>query len=169
MGAFIAGKVAATHPDRVLSVVYGGQAPLLTGESNGSTEVDAFAKAVESGRDLGEYIMAVSPPDRPKPTPAQASAYAKFIFNGKDLKALAAAGKSFPDLAVKLGDLKRCKAPALFLFGEKDISRDRIRSVQKSLGHGEIKVVMGADHMTTLIKPEFGASLIGFLRANKTK
>src|SRR3954469_11012898 len=30
-GAFIAGKVAATHPERVLSVVYGGQAPLVAG------------------------------------------------------------------------------------------------------------------------------------------
>ena len=30
-GAFIAGKVAATHPERVLSVVYGGQAPVIAG------------------------------------------------------------------------------------------------------------------------------------------
>ncbi|RPJ00766.1 MAG: alpha/beta hydrolase, partial [Candidatus Aminicenantes bacterium] len=30
-GAFIAGKVAATHPKRVLSVVYAGQAPLVAG------------------------------------------------------------------------------------------------------------------------------------------
>ena len=29
MGAIVAGKVAATHPDRVLSIVYGGQAPVL--------------------------------------------------------------------------------------------------------------------------------------------
>jgi pimeloyl-ACP methyl ester carboxylesterase len=28
MGAIVAGKVAATHPERVLSIVYGGQAPL---------------------------------------------------------------------------------------------------------------------------------------------
>lgn len=169
MGAFIAGKVAATHPDRVLSVFYGGQAPLLTGEDNGSAEVDAFAKAVDSGKDLGAYLMEFSPPNRPKPTPEIASAYAKFLFKDKDVKALAAAGRSFPDLAVDLGALKKCKAPALFLFGENDISRNRIRSVQKALGYGEIKVVMGADHMTTLIKPDFGASLIGFLRANKTK
>src|SRR3954470_14115384 len=32
MGAIVAGKVAATHPDRVSSVVYGGQAPILTGK-----------------------------------------------------------------------------------------------------------------------------------------
>src|SRR5262249_32665934 len=30
-GAFIAGKVAATHPERVKSVVYAGQAPLVEG------------------------------------------------------------------------------------------------------------------------------------------
>src|SRR5262249_2052898 len=56
-GAFIAGKVAATHPERVLSVVYGGQAPLIVGEkSSGSSEVEIFARAVDEGKDLGAYI-----------------------------------------------------------------------------------------------------------------
>ena len=36
-GAFIAGKVAATHPERVLSVVYGGQAPLIAGRRSRPT------------------------------------------------------------------------------------------------------------------------------------
>src|SRR5436305_6678681 len=69
-GAFIAGKVAATHPQRVLSVVYGGQAPLIVGEkaSSGSSEVEVFAKAVDEGKDLGAYIIAVTPPGKPKPT-----------------------------------------------------------------------------------------------------
>src|SRR5947208_978199 len=68
-GAFIAGKVAATHPERVLSVVYGGQAPLVAGaKSSGTAEVEVFAKAVDEGKDLGSYIMAVTPPGKPKPT-----------------------------------------------------------------------------------------------------
>jgi pimeloyl-ACP methyl ester carboxylesterase len=51
MGAFIAGKVAAMHPGRVLSVIYGGQAPLLAGtKSTGPSEVDIFAKAVDEGK-----------------------------------------------------------------------------------------------------------------------
>src|SRR3954469_12520133 len=66
-GAFIAGRVAATHPGRVLSVVYGGQAPLVAGEkaSAGSAEVEAFARAVDEGKDLGAYVIAVTPAGRP--------------------------------------------------------------------------------------------------------
>ena len=68
-GAFIAGKVAATHPKRVLSVVYAGQAPLVAGaKSSDSSEVEVFAKAVDEGKDLGSYIIAVTPPGKPKPT-----------------------------------------------------------------------------------------------------
>src|SRR5262249_31779339 len=111
-GAFIAGKVAATHPGRVLSVVYAGQAPLVTGvvtKSSGSNEVEVFAKAVDEGKDLGVYITEVFPKDK-KPTEAQASAIAKFMFGGKDVKALAAAGRSFGKLRVTADDLKKCPA-----------------------------------------------------------
>ncbi len=55
MGSFIAGKVAAKHPDRVLSIIYGGQAPLLIGEA-GSEEIDVFAKAVDDGKGLAPYL-----------------------------------------------------------------------------------------------------------------
>lgn len=75
MGAYIAGKVAATHPDRVLSIVYGGQAPLIaTGKWTDASEVDVFATAVEQGKDLGAYILEVTPVLKPKPTEAQAKA-----------------------------------------------------------------------------------------------
>src|SRR6516164_3934379 len=65
MGAIVAGKVAATHPERVLSVVYGGQAPIFTGEGKSDArEIEVFAKAVEEGKDLGSYILEVTPVDK---------------------------------------------------------------------------------------------------------
>lgn len=185
-GAFIAGNVAATHPERVLSVVYGGQAPLVTTnkppatpapkaaakpskKSTGSNEVDVFARAVDEGKDLGAYIMAVTPADRPKPTAEQASAFAKFMFNGKDVKALAAAGRSFGDLEVTAEQLKRCQAPILFIHGgnESDIVKSRVAKVHRLIGQGDVKIIEGTDHMTTLAKPEFGKTIEDFLRANK--
>jgi pimeloyl-ACP methyl ester carboxylesterase len=172
MGAFIAGKVAATHPKRVLSVVYGGQAPLVAGmKSTGSSEVDIFAKAVDEGRDLGSYIIAVMPAGRPRPTEAQASAMAKFMFGGKDVKALAAAGLSFDGLEVTRKQLRKCKAPVLFIHGgnESDHVKDRVAAVRELLGRGELKIVAGGDHSTTLIKPEFGSAILEFLRTGKVK
>ncbi len=169
MGAFIAGKVAATHPERVISIVYGGQAPLLTGES-GSQEIDVFAKAAEDGKGMGPYIMYVSPAER-KPTQEQADAIAKVMYGGKDVLAFAAAGRSFKGLEVPMKSLQKCKVPCLFIYGSKEPERlkQRVESLRKALGQVEVKEIEGADHMTTLVKPEFGTALMTFLTTHKGK
>jgi pimeloyl-ACP methyl ester carboxylesterase len=173
-GAYIAGKVAATHPDRVLSVVYGGQAPIVAGvktNSTGTNEVEVFAKAVDEGKDLGAYILAVTPAGKPKPTAEQATAIAKFLYDGKDVKAFAAAGRGFKNLEVTEEQLKKCRAPILFIHGgnESDLVKVRVAAVRKLLGRGEVKIVEGGDHITTLAKPEFASVLLEFLRSNKPK
>ena len=172
-GAFIAGKVAATHPERVLSVVYAGQAPLVAGtKAPGSSEVEVFAKAVDEGKDLGSYIIAVTPPGRPKPTEDQANGDRQVsCIDGKDVKAFAAAGRSFTKLEVTRKQLRKCKAPVLFIHGgnESDYVKDRVAAVRKLLGRGEVKIIAGGDHMTTLTKPEFASAIMEFLRSGKQK
>ena len=172
-GAFIAGHVAATHPERVISVVYGGQAPVVTEilKPGDFSDCELFAKAVEEGKDLGSYLIAVMPKGRPKPTEEQAKVFARILYDGKDVKAFATAGRSFKDLAVTGEQLKACKAPTLFLHGgnESDHVKGRVAAVHKLLGRGEVKIVEGSDHMTTPAKPAFGEAIIAFLRANKTK
>jgi pimeloyl-ACP methyl ester carboxylesterase len=163
MGAFIAGKVAATHPDRVLSLIYGGQAPLLTGES-GSREIDVFARAVDEGTGLGPYLKEV----RPELTIEAANALATLMYSGKDVKAWALAGKSFAGLEVSAADLKKCKAPTLFIHGSKEAesTKSRVAALHKVLVSSVLKIIDGADHVTTLAKPEFGKTVLDFLRAN---
>ena len=171
-GAYIAGKVAATHPERVKSVIYGGQAPVTTGaKASDFSEVEAFAKAVDEGKDLGSYLIAITPKGRPKPTEEQAKAYAKFLYAGKDVKAFAAAGRGFKDLEVSGEQLSKCKAPVLFIHGGNESAhvKSRVAAVRKLLGRSEVKVVEGGDHMTTLTKPEFGAAILAFLHAAKAK
>lgn len=171
-GAFIAGKVAATYPERVLSVVYGGQAPVFAGaKSSDFSEVDAFARVVDEGKDLGSYIIAVTPPGKPKPTGDQAKAIAKYLYDGKDVKAFAAAGRSFKNLDVTGEQLRECKAPILFIHGgnESEFVKSRVATARKLLGRGEVKIVEDADHLTTLTKPEFESAVLEFLRANKQK
>lgn len=167
MGAFIVAKVAAENPDRVLRAVYGGQAPLLTGKAwQDAAEVAVFARAVEEGKGLGNYILEVTPPDRPKPTPQQADAYANFLFKGKDVKALAAAGKSFRHLRVDLEKLKSAKIPTLFVYGslESVELKSRVERLCSALTRCRQVIVEKADHTTTLMKPEFGAAIETFLR-----
>jgi pimeloyl-ACP methyl ester carboxylesterase len=172
-GAFIAGHVAANHRDRVISVVYGGQAPVVKElmKPGDFSDCEHFAKAVEDGKGLGSYLIAVTPKGRPKPTEEQAKVFAKILYDGKDVKAFAAAGRGFKDLAVTTEQLKAVKAPVLFLHGgnESDHVKGRVATVHKLLGRGEVKIVEGGDHTTTLAKPEFGQALIAFLHANKTK
>jgi pimeloyl-ACP methyl ester carboxylesterase len=172
MGAIVAGKMAATHPERVLSVVYGGQAPIFTSKDRSDArEIEVFAKAVEEGKGLGSYLLEVTPADRPKMTLDQANAVARLLYGNKDVKAFAAAGRGTKNLDVTPEQLKGCKAPILFIYGSKEApsTKERARAITKLLGRGEIKVIEGADHMTTLTNPEFAATIEKFLRANKQK
>jgi pimeloyl-ACP methyl ester carboxylesterase len=172
-GSFIAGKVVAMHPERVLSVVYAGQAPVITAAMRPTdfAECEIFAKAVDEGKGLGSYIMAVMPADKPKPTEEQANAIAKFMYGGKDVKAFALAGLTFKDLNVTEEQLQKCTAPVLFIHGgnESDHVKNRVAKVRKLLGRGDVKIIEGSDHITTLAKPEFAAALGEFLQANKSK
>jgi pimeloyl-ACP methyl ester carboxylesterase len=96
---------------------------------------------------------------------------ARFMFGGKDVKAFAAAGLSFGDLEVTAKQLRKCKAPVLFIHGgnESDYVKDRVAAVRKLLGRGELKIIAGGDHSTTIIKPEFGSAILEFLRTGKVK
>lgn len=169
MGAIVAGKIAATHPDRVLSIVYGGQAPILTHDVNAAKvdarEIEVFAKAVEEGKGLGSYLIDVTPADKPKMSEEYANALAKVLYDGKDVKAFAAAGRGIKNLDVTLDQLAKCTAPMLFIHGSKEVEATKLRSalIVEELGRGELKVIEGTDHMTTLLDPEFGDTIDEFL------
>jgi pimeloyl-ACP methyl ester carboxylesterase len=124
---------------------------------------------VDEGKDLGSYILAVTPPGKPKPTEEHANATATLLFLGKDVKAFAAAGRSFKNLEVTGEQLGRCQAPILFLHGgnESDQVKERVAAERKLLGRGEVKIVESGDHITTLTKPEFASAILEFLRSGK--
>jgi pimeloyl-ACP methyl ester carboxylesterase len=169
-GSFIAGHVVANHPERVISVIYGGQAPVIAGKVKDTdfSECDIFAKAVEDGKGFGPYIQAIMP--NAKLTDQQANSMGKVLYGGKDVKAYALAGTTFKALAVPIEQLQKSQAPILFLHGGNESAhvKSRVAMVHQLLGRGEVKLVEGGDHMTTLAKPEFGKAIMGFLEANKT-
>lgn len=170
-GAFIAGKVAAAHPERVISVIYACQAPVVPNTHVSFAECEAFAEAVKQGKGvggLGQYFIDITPEDRPKPTMAQAEAWAKFVLNGKDVNGIALAGLSFKDLEVTADDLNKCPAPMLFIRGGNESAhvKNRVDAVHALLPQSELKIIEGGDHMTTLAKPEFVTTIIEFWEKN---
>ena len=170
-GSFIAGKVAAGHPGRVLSVVYAAQAPVLPDTHVSFSECEIFAAAVEKGKGLGVYLLAVMPDAKERLTEEQADALADYMYKGKDVKAFALAGVSFKDLEVTAEQLKKCTAPVLFIHGgdESEHVKKRVAATRKLLDRSEIKVIDQANHMTTLIDPEFASTLIEFLKKAKSR
>ena len=171
MGAFIVGKIAAAHPNRVISAVYGGQVPLVVGAPpSGSRETAVFAKAAEEGKGMGPYILEVLPAGWKKPTPEQANVLAELMLKGKDVKALAAAGLSFDDLQVEERDLAACSAPALFIYGslESDHLKGRVEALRHALPKAEVVVIEGSDHITTLARAAFGTAIREFLQKNRS-
>ena len=81
----------------------------------------------------------------------------------------ALAGRSFKDLEVTAEQRKECPAPILFIQGgnETGFVKDSDAAVRALLGRGEVGIIEGADHMTTLIKPEFGSAIMAFLRSGR--
>lgn len=172
-GSFIAGKVAAMNPDRVRSLVFGGQAPVISERIKPTdfSECEFFAKLVDEGKDLGEYLREVMPADKPKFTEEQASAIAKMLYGGKDVKAWALAGRSFKNLGVPEEQFKRFTGPIMFIHGgnESKHVKNRVAMVHQLLGRGEIKIIEGGDHISTLAKPEFGTAVVEFLQSHRSK
>lgn len=172
-GSFIAGKVVGICPERVISVIYGGQAPVIAGKVKPTdfSECESFAKAVDEGKGLGSYLIDVMPAGKQKLTLEQANAMAKFLYGNKDVKAYALAGCSFRELAVSEESLKKCQAPVLFIHGANESAhvKSRVAMVHQLLGRGEVKHVAGGDHMGTLLRPEFGKAIVEFLQAHKSR
>jgi len=166
-GAYLVGTVAALHPERVSSVIFAGQAPLVTGAPSTWEDIEAFGRVIDAGGDLGEYILSIAPRDKPLPTPAQASAIADWAFAGKDVEAIVLAGRSFKELEVPRDALLACPAPFLFVHGANESAhvKGRVARAREVLARGELVLIEGGDHMTTLTKPQFSETVLAFLRA----
>lgn len=165
MGSYVAGKVVDLAPERVKSVVYGGSAPVLDiREVKGFSEADAFADAAEKGK-MGEYLRERTPAGMPKPSEADADKFAAQMYGHQDVKALGAAGRSFGQLEVKADRLAKLTIPTLFLYGSKEgpYILARIAEARSVLPNAEFKTIEGKDHMTTLIDPSFGRSIVEFV------
>src|SRR5262245_23399427 len=145
MGAWIAGTLLVTHPDRLQSVTLVGGGPWF----EPSKEFVASTNALILGLELG-VIQSPS-------------------FKDQDQKALAALLRGVQETPVTEAQLKANKVPALVMYGSKDgdeASQKRLQRIATLLG-ADVEVIEGADHMGTETSPMFLETVRGFIKKHQ--
>lgn len=168
MGAFIAGRLMASHPDRLLSVTFGGGGPLYQPPKEFTAAIDATAEALEKGKGIGPLIIALTPDGAKKPTPEQAEAIGTLFVGEKDQKALAAVLRGQAGWKVAEPELKANKVPVRFVYGGREAAflKDLIEASRKVLPKAEVVVVEKGDHGTTFTTKEFRDAVLKFIKAS---
>jgi pimeloyl-ACP methyl ester carboxylesterase len=169
MGAIVAGKLLVSHPDRLLSVTFGGAGPLFQPPKAFAAVVDATVESLEKGQGIGPLIIALTPEGQERPTPEQAAAFSALFLGGKDQKALAAVLRGQSGWGVTEAELKASKVPARFVYGSRETTflKDLIAASRKVLPKADAVVVEDGDHGSTFTTPEFRKAVAEFLKANK--
>src|SRR5687768_4398772 len=75
MGAVVAGRLLASHPDRLLSVTFGGAGPQFRPPRELTAVIEATAESLEQRKGITPLVVALAPDGGPKPTPEQAAGF----------------------------------------------------------------------------------------------
>ena len=168
MGATIAGRLLVQHPERLLSVVFGGGAPLCEPSKELVRLTELTAKSLEEGKGFVPVILALpTPPGKPKATPEAAKAISEALLGKQDQKALGACIRGQLDLEVTPHQLKKNKLPVLVVYGSKEGEGNE--AIAKAFQHvaelmgAKVQVIEGSDHITTIARPELAEAIRAFL------
>ncbi|HYH63879.1 MAG TPA: alpha/beta hydrolase [Urbifossiella sp.] len=169
MGAFVAGKLLVTHPDRLLSVTFGGGGPLFQPPQTFADTITATAESLEKGKGIGPLIVALTPDGQEKPSLEQAAAFSDLFLGKKDQKALAAVLRGRAGWQVTEAELRANKVPVQFVYGSREVQglKDIIAGSRRALPRAGVVVVEKGDHGSSFATPEFRRAVVDFLRANK--
>lgn len=160
MGGFIALYLLANHPERLLTLTTGGAgAP----RSREVVFIKRLADEFDQGRGMGLLLARLTPRDQAPPNEDQIRTANRLMRAFNDPKALAAALRSLPALAVPVGQLNHNKVPVLALIGEFDPLKDGVDAMRGRVDELTIVVIHGADHMNAFDQPPFLSSLRAFL------
>jgi len=166
MGAFIAAKLAVTHPDRVISVTLGG-AGWHRNDPRWATLRNQVVDSLASGRGISPLLEALSPIDQPKRTPGQLRIINAVFTFANDVKALEAVFRAMDQFDVKEDELRANRVPALAIVGENDPLKVTVDELEGVMAELKVVVVDGAGHMSCIFRPEFTASIRAFLAEHK--
>lgn len=166
MGATVAGKLLVTHPDRLISVTFGGGGPAFRLSKEFNDLMNATAESLEQNKGLGPLVTAMIPAGGPKLSPGIAEVMGKLALGNNDQKVLAAVIRGQKELIVTEEQLKANKVPVQFVHGsqESGLVKERVAAAQEVLPKATFLVIEKYDHRSTVGCPEFHTAVLKFLR-----
>lgn len=168
MGGFIASKLLATHPERVLTVTLGG-AGWFKEDDPRQAFVDELADSLEAGKGIGPLIRLLTPAGQRKPGDEELKTLNQLVEWTNDTKALAAAMRGMRELAVSEDQLRANQVPTLALVGQLDPFKETVDDLVGRMAELKVVVIDGADHITAFFRPEFVENLKAFLAAHAAR
>ena len=153
MGGFIAMKLVALAPDRLMSAVVGG-AGWPSPELRDDAMFDALAESLEAGKGGGPLVEFLWPGEEPPP-PEQVQAIGLAMVASNDQAALAAVVRGMAGLDVDAEVLRINKVPTLNIIGSDDPLKPNADALTGVMAEHRLHVLDGANHMNTLTNPEF--------------
>ncbi len=162
MGAGIAGKFAAIHPDRVSTIVFGGGAPRFWTAEEERMAI-ATAESLEQGKGLRPLILAVMSKKEPPPSEEEIDKISGFALSINDPLALAAVQRSYHQQKVAPEDLKSLRMPMIAIIGDKDPGKVKVEDFKILNPELEVFVIDGAAHLGAVRRPEFVTKVHEFL------
>lgn len=166
MGGLITMKFAIERPQRVLTANVCAAGWLRPDQEEAPEFIEAVASSLENGNGPLPLLERLNPNPNVA-TQARIKATNAFLKSANDTKALAAAFRSFPKLAVTEQQISGCNVPVQVLVGTSDpapTSIERLKQVAPS--NFKIVELKNADHMTTIAQPLFSENLLSFIQQN---
>lgn len=168
LGGMITLKLAAMHPERLLTA-----SPLGAGWERPENSaflgaIDEIEEALKSGHGVGP-LSAHLGSEREKPGLLH-TLWVKFVTRYlNDGQALGDMVRALPELAVEEVDLRGISVPLCSIVGSRDPLKAGVDAMQGLVPDLEVTVLEGADHIRAPRRPELLSALKSFLRQHSPR
>jgi len=170
MGGAITGKFIATHPDRVLTAVFGGSSPRIGLTPQAEKDANELAESLEQGKGMRPLVVRLWPVDEPKDE-AAIEQRSRVALGRNDPLALAAVQRGNRDQTVTVADVRALSMPMLAVIGSADPIKAGVDAFARLKRELKVVVIDGASHSGARgapARPEFAAAIHDFLIAHRT-
>ncbi len=170
MGGAITGKFIVTHPDRVISAVFGGSAPRVAWTAQNEKDSEELAASLEQGHGMRPLILRLSPPNEPKPSDEVIEAQSRASLGRNDAIALAFVQRSNKAQVTTETQVRALTTPMLAVVGGADPLKAAVEAFKASVPSLNVVVIDGATHSGARgapARPEFRDAVHDFLMAHR--